>query len=316
MIPQENFVHTGPASFILYEEVNPPDAVVGETKTKNNPPNQPQRPVVTYRGIESDFKVSVEMALCVHGWNTPEKKLPMSLMVFDYRLLYAKRDHHVASIKTQFTFNEAQSPKAVAQVGAARAEPQVVAYAPFERKVTWNETEADVKTQGYGSGKVGWNSGVTAELGGGGQKEVSHIQRCFAQGQASRQYNNKNGKWDRVFWFLQQNDRQGDGVPPTFSVAILLRRASQAKFEGTFSIRLEAGLWEDIKSGLKRFFSKVEDDPVNFDPQREPEGGKWANFIDHIDTENLGQLAADDELIKLVEVWGIDLGAFGPQMKS
>ena len=233
-------------------------------------------------------------------------------MIFDYRVIYTKRDHYVKSVRTTFTFDEAAFP-AESRGGEGRADPEVVAYAPFERLTTWNLTEADVKDQSHGDAKFGVNyMGVTAELSGGGQREASYKQKYFTQGQASRQYNKRSRKWNTVFWFLQQNDSQGDGVPATFSVAVLLKRATNANFMGTFDIRLEAGLWENLKSGTRRMFGFEEDAPLNFDPESKENGTKWENYKEKIDQENLGALANNEELTKLVKVWGLDLGAFEP----
>ncbi len=124
--------------------------------------------------------------------------------------------------------------------------------------MTWNSTEAEVKTQSHGDAKLGVNQhGVTAELSGGGTKEISYKQKFFTHGTALRQYDNRRRKWDKSVWFLEQNASQGDGVPSTFSVAVLLRRASNANFKGAFDIRLEAGHWENLKSGTRRFFGMV-----------------------------------------------------------
>ena len=312
MVSQETLLNGGSILCTLLEEQNPPEAVGGETKTSNFPANQSQRDVVTYRDVTSDFSVSVEMPLCVHGWEKPDRKQAMSLMVFDYKVIYTKRDHFVKSVKTLFNFDEAAFP-AEGRSGEGPSNPNIVAYAPFERPMKWNKTEADITDQAHVEFKLGASYGVSAELSADGGKEISHTQKFFTRGQAGRQYNNRAGRWDRVVWYLQQNESQGDGVPVTFSVAILLKRASNANFKGTFFIRIEAGRLENLVSGWRRMFSKKEDDPVNFDPQNEEKGQKWETHKDNISQENLGLLEKDGELTKLVEVWGLDLGTFAPQ---
>ncbi len=105
------------------EEENPPEAVAGETKTGNFPANETQRDVVTYRDINTDFSVSVEMVLCVHGWQKPDEQQAMSLMVFDHRVNYTRRNHYVKSVKMVFKFDEAAFP-AESCVGEGRADPE------------------------------------------------------------------------------------------------------------------------------------------------------------------------------------------------
>ena len=312
MVSEELLLNGASISCILLEEQNPPEAIAGETKTSNVPASQIQRNTVTYRDVNSDFLLSVRMPLCVHGWEKPDKKQAMSLMVFDYELNYTKRDHFVKSVKTTFFFDEAAYP-AEARPTDGPANPSVVAYAPFERPMVWNKTEADVKNQTHGDAKIGIDYGVTGELSGGREREISHTQKFFTRGQASRNYNNKSGRWNGVVWFLQQNESQGDGVPPTFSVAILLKRASNANFKGSFFIRAETGRWENFKSAWRRFFSIKEDEPLNFDPQSEERGQKWEIHKDKISQDNLGLLDKDGKLTELVEVSGLDLGTFAPQ---
>ena len=301
MLPQQALLDGGGITFELWEEENPPEATAGETKTKNIPPNQIQRPITTYRGVNSNLKPLVEMVTCVHGWDNPDSKQAMSLMVFEFRLSYAARDNYIASVMTKFIFKDSE-------VGEGGANPQVVAYAPFEREMRWNKTEAEVKAESHYDASIGVSYIASADAGGGGKRELLHQQRFFDRGQAGREF--VNGKWDRVWWFLQQNDSQSHGVASTFNVAMLLKRSSDSAFQGTFEMRLEAGFWEDLKSGVKRFFRKKEDDPINFDCQREPEGRKWKKLGENIDRWNLGALAEDDELVKLVEVWDPNLGTF------
>ena len=301
MLTQQALLDGGGITFELCEEENPPEATSGETKTNNDPPNQPQRPTTTYRGVKSNLKASVEMVACVHGRDNPNSDQAMSLMVFDYRLNYAVRDNYIASVMTKFIFKDSE-------IGEGGANPQVVAYAPFEREMRWNKTEADVKVESHWDAKIGVSYIASADAGGGVKREVLHQQRYFDRGQAGREF--EKGKWDRVWWFLQQNDSQNHGLASTFSVAILLKRSSNSAFQGSFQLRLEAGLWQGFKSGVRRFFRIKEDDPINFDPQRGPEGRKWEKFRKNIDPGNLGTLAEDDELVKLAEVWDPDLGTF------
>ena len=312
---KETLLDGGSLLISLYEEQNPPEAIDGETKTFNFPPNQSQREVVTYRKVTKDLSISVQMPLCVHGWENAEKKQAMSLIVFDYRLTYAKREHVVKSIKTSFVFDEAVFP-AKERPDEGPASPSVVAYAPFETPMAWNRTEAEVKNRTHVDAKAGASYMASAELSAGRDRDISHTQKYFTRGLADREFNVNTGKWTGVYWFLQQNDSQDDGVPSTFSVAILLKRASSANFKGTFDIRTEAGRWPDLKSHARRFFRTREDDPVNFDPQEPKKGQKWETLKEKISQDNLGLLQKDGKLTELVDIWGSDLGSFAPSKTS
>lgn len=67
MVSQKALLNGGQLSFTLLEEHNPPEAIGGETKTRNVSANQSQCEGETYRDVTSDFSVSIEMPLCVHG---------------------------------------------------------------------------------------------------------------------------------------------------------------------------------------------------------------------------------------------------------
>ena len=312
MDAQTIFSADGPALFTLYEELEPPDAVAGELKTRNPPEDSFQRKVVTYRGQKSDFKVLVELAACVHGWRTPDHKEAMTLMVFDYELHYTKKNHFVDSVKTEFKFGEVDS-SIKGQAGQVSPDPEVMAYAPFGTTKEWDESAADMEQKMSVNTSISGQFVGKADVGGSIDRKNQHEQKFFNRGEASRELNNRTNKWDRVYWFLQQNDSQQRGVPPSFTVAILLKRASMSRFQMTFDIRLDAGLWENMKSRTKRFFSRKEDDPVYFDPEKLPTGTKWEKFKRDIKQDNLGALMEGDKLTNLVSVWGVELGTFGPK---
>ena len=153
MTSQEAFLSGESTLFVLREEEDPPESIAGETKTNNVPKDEQQRRVVTFRDFESGLMASVEMVLCVHGWENPDKKQAMSLMVFEYTLHYTKTDHYIRSVRTEFVFDERTVSTAL---GGERANPEVLAYAPFEKELRWNETTADVKNERHGDAKGGY----------------------------------------------------------------------------------------------------------------------------------------------------------------
>lgn len=309
MSSEDQLLCNQPISYDLFQEIDPEESVAGETKSylKNDSSDPDQRKLVAYRRSKSSYIVSVEMVLCVHGWENPEKTQPMSLMVFDYQIHYNQRGHRVASVRTEFNFTETKQNEA-----GDRARPQVRAYAPFELETRWNETEAEVRKQIHGDVNIGVDNVAKVEVNPGVEREVQHKQKYFDKGTACKLFDEKTQDLNGVQWYLEQNDRQDQGVSSNFSVAILVARSSHAKFEGRFLIRLEAGPGEDLKAGIQRFFSRAEDAPVILNPQRAPEGSKWAQYADKINMDHLGQLAEHDQLTKLVEAWGVDLGSFTP----
>lgn len=102
----------------------------------------------------------------MHGWENAARKQAMSLMVFEYSTIYAKRAHFVRFLKTTLISGEAAFP-AEARTGKALANPSIVAYAPFERQMEWNKTKVDIKSQVHAGANLSIRYGASAKLSGG-----------------------------------------------------------------------------------------------------------------------------------------------------
>lgn len=118
-------------------------------------------------------------------------------------------------------------------------------------------------------------------------------------------------------------------MEPRFSVALLVKRQSDANFEGEFGIRVGEGKWVSMKQWARKTFGRPKDDQVNFDPGREPEGKRWSQVVEHAELgdwkglreteeqtkaqvllQNLDALRGGDngeELVGLVKVPGLGL---------
>ena len=148
------------------------------------------------------------------------------------------------------------------------------------------------------------------DLEGGEFRSRSHRQEYFDRGFGYTEYNDDVHRRDRAQRHLQQNTSQELRVTPHFNVAMLLYRESDACFEGVFRLRVGEGAWVTAKQWAKQIFGYPKDDPVNFDPARDPEGKEWARLEDHIPLDHMASLVDEDKLTKLVGVWGVELATF------
>lgn len=114
----------------LYEELDPESSeTLGAFKITNPDADQFQRPMILVSPKESNFKKTVELVLCIHGWEDPSKKVPMTLVVLGVNLFSHARDFRIQSVRIWLSFGEDETRP----TNLAAARPVVVAYAPFVR---------------------------------------------------------------------------------------------------------------------------------------------------------------------------------------
>lgn len=264
----------------------------GQFKTYNLTPSEVQRFTITDRGADSYFKSSVRIITCIHGHMEEVEGVPnqpATLLVVEYRL-HPKAGHSFDSVYTSFTFRDREDTPE-----ADRANPQVVAYAPFRRPRKWDQTVGDVKkTRDLGfAGGPGGNLPLNAEGHANFGTEESHLQQYFAKGSANVHYNNSTGLDDTVWWSLEQNKNQKLGILPVFRVALLLTRDNFADFIGDFRMDVKGSFsyrFDQTSSSIVRFFRRLPiDDPVNFSPAQKPLQGE----LRELDKNALGELIQD-----------------------
>ncbi|PNP52251.1 hypothetical protein THARTR1_07460 [Trichoderma harzianum] len=302
----------------LYEEENSHlSDSLGGFKTSNPIGTHVQRQMISVSEEKSRFKKTVELVLCVHGWKSPDRKDPMTLIVLGVNLSCHVRNIRFQSVQIKLKFHEDDKRD---PADLAKAHPQVAAYAPFVQQKLWNTTVAHViDTNQYG-GKVGVDQVGQAEVSVNKSSEVSYTRQHFDRGSAHPLYNDRTGRIYGVEWFCEQNNQQDYGVMPNFHLAVLLQRSHDGdrplSFRAIFDMRAEAGFRHDIEQGLRRAFRglRPEDDPVYFDPSKEkPDAyGVGVKLLESIQVDNLGALAEGMLLSKLIGSAGGALAGLEP----
>ncbi|KAF2870616.1 hypothetical protein BDV95DRAFT_629208 [Massariosphaeria phaeospora] len=289
------------------EENSPENEETGGFKIHNPSHTRFQRQFVKISSKKSKFRKTVQMIICVHGWEDETKKQPMTLIVFSCHLSCSATQYRYQSARMWLEFGEdAYLPK---QDSAPKASPEVVAYAPFARTEKWNETETQIRRKLAKGAKADVHHGATLGVNADHEREVSFTRKYFDKGTSDPIPDERTGKEIGRQWYLEQNKAQKYGVEPDFKIAVLLKRSHNANgepiiFQSIFDMRVEAGLLHDIEEHTRRFYRlwKPEDDPVYYKPDadnhvRGPEGEK---MMENVNVERLGELSKEGVLAGLL----------------
>lgn len=263
---------------------------------QKNLPGQLQREVITDRGVRSPYKIQALLRTCIHGTLDKESSEPASLIVVDYRVQTAKENAMFSQMTTSFEFSAGNLEK---------LNPSVLAYGPFEEQMRWNQT--DVTKSENSRQEVQICPEVAGTKVGGlmlsREKESEWIQRSFDRGLSTRHFDN-NGRAHTVEWTLLANEKQNDGIPPCFRVAMLVERDGDGPFEAKFAFTAKGGLGYTLEALSNRFLRKTAiDDPIIFLPSKEPFGATLDGAF--IDRYELRALSKEHKLIGLDKVWGL-----------
>ncbi|KAI9773357.1 MAG: hypothetical protein M1840_007572 [Geoglossum simile] len=295
-------------AFFEEENANFEDTL-GAFKSSNPDNNRWQRRFPRTSNKMSRFRNTVETVLVVHGWKTPAKTKPMTLVILSVSLNCHARNFRIQSVRMWFAFYEDDK---VEPRNTEKAAPEVVAFAPFVEQETWNKSEEEIEETTSYSG----NAGVEKVANVDGKKEVnrSYTRKHFDRGSADRLIDN-----DKVYgisWYCEQNDLQKYGVKPHFHIAVLLERShteadnKPISFSGVFDMRIEAGLLYDFESGIRRAFrlGRPEDEAIYYDPNAPDQmfglEGEGARIKERVKKDNLGELMEKGHLSKLLDPEG------------
>ncbi|KAL6814016.1 hypothetical protein V8C40DRAFT_255775 [Trichoderma camerunense] len=303
--------------YLYEEENNHLSDSLGGFKTSNPVGKHVQRQMIRVSGERSRFKKRVELVLCVHGWKNPDKKDPMTLIVLGVNLSCHVRNFRFQSVQIKLKFHEDDKRDPADLI---KAQPQVVAYAPFVQQKLWNTTVTHIKDTNQYGGKLSVNQVGQADVSATKSSEVSYTRQHFDRGSAHPLYNERTGRIYGVEWFCEQNNQQDYGIMPNFHLAVLLRRSHDGdrpiSFKAEFDMRAEAGFRHDFEQGLRRAFRSLrpEDDPVYFDPSKEqPDAyGVGVKLLESVQVDNLGALAEGMLLSKLIDSAGGALAGLEP----
>ncbi|KAI2615578.1 hypothetical protein GGS26DRAFT_597166 [Hypomontagnella submonticulosa] len=282
----------------LYEELNPDfEDVNGGLKTNNLKGNRWQRRFVHISDKESKFRKTVETVLVVHGWKTPAKTDPMTLVILSVSLDCHARDFRFQSVRMWLGFDEdhhAEPPN------TEEAAPEVVAYAPFVAPQSWDTSEEEVEKTSDVGGTAGAEYFAKADVEFKKEVKRSFTRSHFDRGSADWMVDD-NQRTYGVNWYCEQNELQKFGVKPQFHIAVLLKRqhtkaGNPISFSGIFDMRTEAGFIHDFEEKRRRIFrlGKPEDEAMYYHPDMDDQlyglNNAGEAIRSKIDKENLGKL--------------------------
>jgi hypothetical protein len=248
----------------------------GDLKARNKP-GEVQRPLVTDRD-RKNYKMSVKLVTCVHGYMTKEKTTPASLMVFEYQLDCLEDFHDFTSVKTTLDF----LPK------SADTKLKIHAYAPLSKK--WNKSS--------GINKSAWTTSanivvptpvVTPNVG------LNHTWESTYDLELCTSLISGRSKGDtQAYWKFRENPGKRDGIQSPFYVAVLICLSRKERFNCNFCLKIRGCAHFGFSQKLDRFLRRADtiDDPIVFDPEMTPSG----LVPPGVDVNSLGSLCSGKEL--------------------
>lgn len=322
MSTENRFHQTGGEEYFYEDESVDWSSITGGLKTSNPDADRYHRHFVHKEKDKSEFKKTVEMVLCVHGWKTPAKTEPMTLLILGVNLTCHAQDSRYQSVRIWLKFHE--DDKAVPP-NAESASPTVVAYAPWVQEKLWGGSPENVKNRQEYTVTTGVEHIAKLEGSAMRGKESSVVRGHFDRGTADSLFDDRTDRIYGVEWYCEQNKKQNYGIQPYFHIAVLLDRSHTTAgepitFKAVYDMEIEAGFRHGIEQGIRRIFrlGKPEDEPIYFDPSAQPIGrGKGFKILQKIETDykdRLGDLAEDDLLTKLLDPVEARLPGLDPMM--
>lgn len=249
-------------------------------RTEDDPEDPDQRSnVIQRRGI---FYADCFCIDIVHGYHSADSDDLCSVVVLKFRFEPLEGSHRIKKAEIQVTF----SPK-----NKGDPDPVIDKMYP-EGHFTVQPTTQHETVETSGGGKIGVNVGgveVGAEFKRDTTVEKDTTDSTTVQGFILTEGRNY-GKPNSVWWTLRENKTRMTGVPTSMQAAILLKRKDMSKFQAHFTIKIFPN-W--LAAALSFMKSDPKDDPVTFDPWRDP-----TNKLQVYDTNELG----NSEKLKLEDL--------------
>src|SRR5271154_129025 len=229
--------------FNLQQILSPHDALEGSFKSK---PSRDEElgGLVHYSGKDSPYNVSVKRLIAVDGFEDETLEQRMSLLVLNYSATCSAKDGRYSRIRTWLDFEDKPGAKK-----NTPSIPTIVAWAPFEEPLRWNQTEPEIHTKTEASIDVGGGAGGVEVKGHLGHEnaETKNI-RCFDEGFTEERFSRPpEERCNGIRWVLKHNKALNTGVTPKFRIAVLIARESDEPFEVAFGFRCDAGALANLQ---------------------------------------------------------------------
>ncbi|KAI1119695.1 hypothetical protein F5Y10DRAFT_273844 [Nemania abortiva] len=224
-----------------------------------------------YKDDYSGFTTSVERVLCIDGLEIDTQKQAMTLLVLKI-VVASNTEEKVSSVVA--TLNPTDQKK------GEKANPDVVAWAPFKGMTRSNETQPSVK------------------VGTGYEYEVAWTQTYFDEGHAYPTMSPTTGRRSGVRWVFKANPIQVMGVPPEMFVGILFKRETSAPYLVNFDIRVKGGKTHNLIEGVAKTMGlgPGRSKPLLVSPSSKPVTRYEGEYmLPQVDGKNLGKQRAEGD---------------------
>ncbi len=271
----------------------------GEGKTRNETPGQVHRAMITNRN-NGLFRIDVKMETCIHGEWAKDDPTPASFMVFQCEV-NSLEEYRVRKLKLRWEFVNGEGTP-----GQEPANPAIEALGPH---LTRRYNRSLVNHQVEKEGEVGLEGAEAAPI-----KPVAKMRLNFSKEFEKHYYEEVQAMADppdgntqrrtRAEWLFKQNSQLNEGIVPAFRVAVLLKRKTNAPFQGLFTLtEFDAGFRYKLAESWDDFYHSREpnvDDPVNFVPGKDDVGDR--DLIKEV-KHSLGQLKSETGGVDQQHAW-------------
>ncbi|KAI8633881.1 hypothetical protein F5Y19DRAFT_256637 [Xylariaceae sp. FL1651] len=248
------------------------------TRNDPHPLKQYQRNTITER--RGAIEVRCKAREVVHGLLGPEEDVNATLLVYDFSFNASKLGRRITSANISFKFHGMQP-------GASA--PTIHGLAPYGHFILLPTSQEESSTVGAKVDAGGSFFGVGLNGAVKWEKTTSSTTNDATSLNGATECD-EFGKEIGVNWIIHENKTTKTGIPSFLRAVILLSREDDAKFQGTFEMRVEA----DWKTELSRFFgAKTKDDPILFDPRQKPTSNlrKAGYDLENLSAVNLKELS-------------------------
>ncbi len=292
-----------PKEFIIYEDSDQG----GHTKTRNPSPGYVQRRSIHAGDTQTNYRISVELYACVHGWIDETRTESASLIIFDAQFVVVNNgDGIIRWAQLTFDFHNQEG-------GETASNPHVLSYAPFAIEEILGESNNVTRLRQQIEAGAGAGSGLpaSADVRYTWERESEYQKRYFDRGDAGRLVDARQNRYSGVWWSLTKgkdpHDRQR-GVRPNCRFAVLLRRSDpDAPFTCSFRLAVNAGFWYAAARQFDNWTGRAEiDDPILFDPRAAPLQGQGGMIIDPLRLGLWRDDGGGERLKTLVKIPGLE----------
>jgi hypothetical protein len=241
---------------------------------------------------DKNFRIDIDLATCVHGYLSPSKKQPASLIVLGVQFVCLTKRGTFNRIKLDLDFQAEDGNR-----------PSIIEHAPFVQEE--HEKESHKKVRKTAKTEFDAHTDIDLRAGHSGtsvkteeKKESSFTENYYGKGVSSTRAE-EDGSRPGIWWNVKKSsdpDSKDDaGIESNYRFAVLLTRKNRERFNARMKLLVDAGWRFRAENRLSQVkYIKGQSPNLAFSPQIWYEGN-----CKGINRKRLGNFVKDGKLAKL-----------------